>query len=286
MTNADPAAYYERATSWALDKHASMVGSVRRARLVAIAVGVIAVLEAFALILLTPLKSVSMVPVLVDRHTGFVERLNPDGAQELRANDALVQSLLAQYVTARESFDITTVAADYHKIALWSAAAAKRDYLAAMPASNPQSPLRRYPRSTLIETSIKSISPLGNHTALVRFETLRKDQNGAPSASEWAAVLGYRFSADALSASDRWLNPLGFEVVSYRRDPEAPLPAEAPASSAPAVASTPPVLQTGAGGPALVAVGSAPLAQRPPVAPQGAPYPQPPAFRAAGPVRP
>ena len=36
----------------------------------------------------------------------------------------------------------------------------------------------------------------------------------------WAAVINYRFSGEAMSAEDRLLNPLGFQVVRYRRDAE------------------------------------------------------------------
>jgi len=124
-------------------------------------------------------------------------------------------------------------------VALWSDGQARRDYLALMPASNPSSPLHRYPRTTRVETAIKSVSPLGPQTALVRFETRRRDQDGqAAPPQPWAAVIGYRFGDKALSVTDRWLNPLGFEVVSYRRDPEAPLPPDE-VSSAPAAPATP-----------------------------------------------
>jgi type IV secretion system protein VirB8 len=242
MTDEVRTRYYQRATTWALDEQAGLRRSLRWSRIVGGVVALIAILEGFALVALAPLKTVTMVPVLVDRQTGFVERLNPDGSNELRANKALVHSLLAQYVLARESFNITNAAADYHKVALWSAGSARRDYLAVMPASNAQSPLRRYPRTTLIETSIASVSPIGPRRALVRFETRRKDQSAAPGAPQaWAAVIEYRFSNEALSASDRWLNPLGFQVVSYHRDPEA-LPPQASATNA---ILTPPLAATG-----------------------------------------
>ena len=241
MSKEDRATYYERATTWALDEQDALRGSLGRARLVAGGATLIALLEALALLLLMPLKTSTMVPVLVDRQTGYVEVLKPDGRQQLEVSQALTESLLTQYVTARESFNITDVSAAYHKVALWSAGPAQKDYLALMPASNPESPLRIYPRTALVETWIKSVSPLGPHSALVRFETRRRDQAaqlGEPE--EWAAVVGYRFSPEPLSAADRWLNPLGFQVVSYHKDPEA-LPPTTPVetnSAAPATSNT------------------------------------------------
>jgi type IV secretion system protein VirB8 len=232
MTDHERTQYYQRATTWALDEQHAILRSLGRTRLIAGIAALIAILEAFALLLLMPLKTATMVPVLVDRQTGFVEVLNPDGRKELQANAALVNSLLAQYVIARESFNITDIGAEYHKVALWSGGSARQDYLALIPASNPSSPLRLYPRTSLVETSIKSVSPLGPHTALVRFETRRRDQDAQASAShDWASVVNYRFSNEALSASDRWLNPLGFQVVGYHRDAEAPMPADVGAST-------------------------------------------------------
>jgi type IV secretion system protein VirB8 len=223
MTDEIRGRYYQQATTWALDQQSAVLASLRRARLVAGVAGLIAVLEAVAILLLLPLKTQTMVPVLVDRQTGFVERLSPDGSQQVRADAALARSLLAQYVVARESFNITDLSAEYHKVSLWSAGAARRDYLALMPASNPDSPLRRYPRDALVETTVKSVSALGSRQALVRFETrLRDPQGGITPSQPWAAVIGYRFSDEAMTASDRWLNPLGFQVVSYQRDAEAP----------------------------------------------------------------
>lgn len=253
--------YYQRATTWALDEQASASAALRWTRIAAGAAALIAILEALALMLLMPLKTVTMVPVLVDRQTGFVQTLKPDGRQQLQTDQALTQSLLAQYVMARENFDITTIASEHHKVALWSDGAARRDYLALMPASNPASPLRRYPRTTLIETSIKSVSPLGPHSALVRFETRRRDQDAPPAPPHaWAAVIDYRFSNEALTVADRWLNPLGFQVVSYRRDAEAPPPVEpatTPAASAPAPAAAAPSAKPP--GPAMSATTAAPF---------------------------
>ncbi|MGH8473221.1 MAG: type IV secretion system protein, partial [Gammaproteobacteria bacterium] len=36
----------------------------------------------------------------------------------------------------------------------------------------------------------------------------------------WVSVIGYGFSSAEMSEADRLLNPLGFQVTSYRRDAE------------------------------------------------------------------
>jgi type IV secretion system protein VirB8 len=130
-------------------------------------------------------------------------------------------------VIARESFDIDTLQANYRKVALWSDGTARSGYIAGVQVSNPESPLARYPRSTVVETRVKSVSPVATNVALVRFDTQRRDANGRTEpARAWVAVIRYRYSGEPMRMEDRLVNPLGFEVVRYRRDAEALPPPE------------------------------------------------------------
>lgn len=225
-------AYYREADSWANDRQDNLRTSRRIAWIVAGAAAAIAIFEASALMFLAPLKTVVPYTLMVDRHTGYVQALKPIDAQKIAPDAALTQSFLVQYVVARESFDIDELQSNYRKVSLWSADAAKRDYVTSVQASTPGSPLSRYPRSTVVDTSVKSVSPLGGNAALVRFETQRRDVSGqAQPARAWVAVIRYRYSTEPLQMEDRFVNPLGFQVVRYRRDAEAlppPAPAELP----------------------------------------------------------
>lgn len=215
-------AYYREAGSWATDRIAALQKSRRIAWFVAIGAAAVAVVEAIALIVLMPLKTVVPYTLLVDRTTGFVQALQPLDANQITPDKALVQSMLVQYVIARESFDVATLQTNYQKVGLWSADQARGDYLNLMQASNLRSPLARYPRSSVVETRVKSVSRLSDNSALVRFETVRRDAGGQHQTPQpWVAILQYRFSGEPMSAEDRFANPLGFQVLEYRRDPEA-----------------------------------------------------------------
>src|SRR4051794_18724364 len=137
-------AYYVEADSWGKDRQEALRSSRRTAWIVAGCAVAIAVMEAIALVVLMPLKTVEPYTLLVDRNTGFVQALTPLDPQRISGDSALTQSFLVQYVIARESFDIDTFQSAYRKVALWSAEQARSDYLASAPASNPQSPLALY----------------------------------------------------------------------------------------------------------------------------------------------
>lgn len=225
-------AYFKAATSWAQDQNAALRASRRAAWIVAAVLGFVAVCEAVALMVLAPLKTVEPYTLMVDKQTGAVQALKPLQASEITPDKALTQSFLVQYVIARESFDINALQANYRKVALWSADTARSRYMASMQPSFPDAPLNRYPRSTVIETEVKSVSPLGPDSAMVRFETRRIDQGGqARPTGSWVAVIRYRYSGEPMQVEDRYINPLGFQVTRYRRDAEA-LPRQAPPTPA------------------------------------------------------
>lgn len=221
----DRQAYFERAQSWADDARLQTARSRRAAWIVAGVAVAVALFEAVALALLTPLKTVQPVTLLVDRHTGYVQAIDPLTPRRIAADDALTQAYLAQYVAAREGFDRATVATDYRRVALWSAGRARSSYLSQMPATNPASPFQRYPAGTSVRVRVKSVSRLQPGMALVRFDTEVNDRSGSSGQPQsWISLVRFRFVDAPMQMEDRLVNPLGFQVTGYRRDAEAPPP--------------------------------------------------------------
>jgi type IV secretion system protein VirB8 len=192
-------ASYAQAASWAADVHGSLRASRRVAWIVASAAVVVALLEAFALAALTPLKTVMPYTILVDRQTGYVQTVQGLKPGPLTEDAAVTQSFLVQYVIGRETFD----AAYSHE----------------MEKTNPASPLVVNTPTTIVQTTIKSVSLLTPTTALVRFDTTRKDGGAATGeVRAYAAVMSFRYTGAPMRTEDRFTNPLGFQILSYRRD--------------------------------------------------------------------
>ncbi len=241
------AGYYREAATWAADVHGALRASRRAAWIIAAAAALIAVLEAVALAALAPLKTVVPYTITVDRQTGYVETVSGLKPGFLAQDQAVTQSFLVQYVLARETFDATDLREQYHKVMLWSAGEARDDYQRLMQRSTPESPLNLYSPTAMVTTTIKSVSLLSPTTALVRFDTVRRDTGGdAGSQQSWAAVLAFRYTNAPMNMGDRFLNPLGFQVTRYRRDAEtltptavAPAATPAPIPSATGVAPLP-----------------------------------------------
>jgi type IV secretion system protein VirB8 len=248
-------AYYADAASWNRDRVQASRASQRTACIIAGVAAGIAFFEAVALVLLTPLKTVEPYTLMVDRTTGYVQALKPLDQAKVAPDAALTQSFLVQYVIARESFDMATLPANYRKVALFSADKARTSYVQAMQVNSPQSPLILFPRNTIVDVRVKSISPLADGTALVRFDTVRSDAGSGPQPpNSWVSVIRYRYSPEPMKLEDRFVNPLGFQVTGYRKDPEtmptgtvgapppaavvaSPLPTPAPPGTTPVAAA-------------------------------------------------
>lgn len=234
--------YFERAETWATDTRELSARSRRTAWTIAGIAVAVAAFEAVALAMLAPLKTIQPVTLLVDKQTGYVQALDPLSPRRITADEALTDSLLAQYVSAREGFDRATVSSAYRRVALWSSGTARQIYLLQMPASNPASPFQRYSPGTVVNANVKSVSKLNPRTALVRFDTSVADRSGRSDPPQpWIAVVRFRYTDAPMRFEDRLVNPLGFQVLSYRRDAEAPPPPAQLSLVPPAAATTAPV---------------------------------------------
>jgi type IV secretion system protein VirB8 len=238
--------YYEAASTWAQDTHETLRRSRRTAWIVAgIAVG-IAAIQAVALVVLVPLKQTMPYTITVDRETGYVQTTRGVNLGTLSETEAVAQSFVVQYVLARETFDAADYREQYRKTLAWSQGAAETEYLRDWDKTNPNGIQSRVSPNTRIQVTVKSVTILGPRSAMIRFDTERSEGGGGPGMRQpWVASVVYSFSNKPINEQDRYLNPLGFQISSYRRDAETTQPVPMPAAPLPMVPAPAPVPTTG-----------------------------------------
>lgn len=214
------AAYAEEAKGLERD----YVGEVLRSRSLwqKVAVGALglASVAVAAVAMLTPLKTEKVVVLRVDNSTGNVEVVNTLADPKATYGEVVDKYFLNQYVLHRESYDYNTIQTDYDATALLSAPDVQREFFASY--EGPESRDKVLKNSARIVVSIRSITPNPTlHTAVVRFSTQRIDRDGTlVPAQDWIATMAYAYVAAPTAEGDRRVNPLGFQVTSYRVDPE------------------------------------------------------------------
>lgn len=229
----DPALdrYLEDARSWELDRAQRAERSARRAWLVAGTAGGIAALCAAAVAGLTPLKQPVPVIIRVDSSTGIVD-LVPRHDTTAPIEQTVSRHLLNGYVTARERFFWGTAEADYELVASQNSPPLNQQWATQWARSNPQSPLNVYKDGTTVRVQVRSITFLKlesgrDNVAQVRFTRYaRPGGTGDEQATHWIATTEFAYTKPPTDDKQRSINPLGFRIVEYRREPEVVIQAE------------------------------------------------------------
>jgi type IV secretion system protein VirB8 len=183
---------------------------------------------------LVPLKQTMPYTITVDRETGYVQTTRGVNLGTLSETEAVAQSFVVQYVLARETFDAADYREQYRKTLAWSQGAAETEYLRDWDKTNPNGIQSRVSPNTRIQVTVKSVTILGPRSAMIRFDTERSEGGGMPGMRQpWVASVVYSFSNKPISEQDRYLNPLGFQISSYRRDAETTQPVPMPAAPLP-----------------------------------------------------
>lgn len=223
----DPALdqYVAAARTWELDRNDQVRRSERRAWIVAGVACGIAALCAAAVAGLTPLKEKVPALIRVDGSTGIVDLVPVyEGTQDI--GEIVSRQLLTSHVTARERYFYGTAEADYELVAAQNSPPLNQEWANLWDRNNPQSPLNLYKDGTTVRVQIRSISFLrlssGNQrVAQVRFtKYARPSGAGDEQPTSWISTIEFAYAKPSSDEKLRSLNPLGFRVVEYRREPE------------------------------------------------------------------
>lgn len=212
--------YFAEAAAWDADRLREAERSRRLAWIVAASACSVATLATLAVCLLAPLKSVEPFVVRVDHSTGAVDvvsALSP--ALKQSPDEAVSKFFLARYVRVREGWLAASQREDFRQAALMSSAPEQLRLAAFHRPSNPLNPRVLYGPDAVIDVQIRAISFINAKVAQIRFR--RTVLRGTEAeAQDWIATVGFSYASTPMREADRLINPLGFQVTSYRADPE------------------------------------------------------------------
>lgn len=159
--------------------------------------------------------------VQVEDNTGVVTKVNNEAIRELAADKALRNSSLVRYILARENYSSVEHIYNYYTIVrLFSTQQVYDEFNASISPSNPNSPLG-FGMDFKVETKIKSITDIDENQKLiqVRVDKSKISTRSKDNAPEWKKSylisLKYAYIDAGLSEADRYLNPLGLQIIDY-----------------------------------------------------------------------
>ena len=216
----DLKAYFAEARRWDEDRLLSALRSKRLAWVVAAGAGLLAIAAVAAVATLTPLKTVEPYVVRVDRATGAVDVMTGlKGGRDVTYEEAVIKSSLATYVRAREAWLPPAAEANFRQVSIMSTPAEQQRWADAFRPANPASPQVVYGSAGEAQIEIRAITFVAPKVASVRFHRVVM-RGGETTPSDWIATIAFTYTKAPMAEADRWRNPLGFQVSSYRSDPE------------------------------------------------------------------
>jgi len=218
-----PEEIYQQHLTWGARQRSLLSLLALALGLAAVAGWAVAGISVWASAQLFPLKSTEVVPLIVDKATGYMETVTTlDKDRSVSELQAVRAAFIGNYVIKRETYDARYLADTFDLIQLWSDpnGRAFREYEELMNPSNPKSPVKRIGAEGDVRVNLLSVNPLNNETMNVRFETEERRQGGMAKIDRWSATVRYRQGNLEMSQRVRMFNPLGFLVTDYTRVPE------------------------------------------------------------------
>ncbi|MGF7157942.1 virB8 family protein [Bartonella heixiaziensis] len=155
----------------------------------------------------------------VDNATGAVDVISVMREHDTSYGEIVDRYWLNQYVLNRETYDYDTIELNYQTTALLSAPTVQQEFYKIYDGGNARDKVLS--NKARITVKVRSIQSNGRGQATVRFTTQQHDSNGTVEPKQHQiATIGYTYVGAPMKSSDRLLNPLGFQVTSYRADPE------------------------------------------------------------------
>jgi type IV secretion system protein VirB8 len=225
--------YYHDGARWERDIYRRLELSRNAWRVVASLMGLALLAVLVALFMLIPLKSTEVVTLLVDKATGYVEVAHPlESGGPISEREAVTQANIVRFIRARETYDPPALRDNFDLASLLSAGSASKELSDQFSATNPNNPMKLWGATGRIKVYVKSVNflthgwmdnPKAPATAAVRFMTTRTNER-EQVVEHWAANVRFRYTQEPMRNEWRFDNPLGFQVLEYRKDQETVAP--------------------------------------------------------------
>ena len=212
--------YFDEAETWDAERWRAAERSRRLAWGVAGFAGLVAIVAVGAVAALAPLKTVVPYVIRVDRTTGAVDVVSAlKAGPPMRYDEAVTKHFLAQYVRAREGWLAPAAEANFRQVSIMSTPDEQERWAQAFRPLNPTSPQVVYGPTGEAQVEIRAVSFISPQVANVRFHRAVR-QGATVTESDWIATAAFHYTKAPMAEADRLRNPLGFQVNSYRADPE------------------------------------------------------------------
>lgn len=215
--------YLQESNFWEIDKMASLNRSNKVAWGLAIFGLGLASVCAWSVGQLTPLKTVEPYVIRVNDVSGHVDIVTALRNGKETYESSLNKYFIAKYIQHREGYSRQLAEQFYYVTGLMSGEVERKKYYNWFKPKNPNSPLNTYSASDKVKVDIQSISSIDEdkNIYLARYRKITESSAGRSNSTSWAATVRFQYTDAPTKEKDREINPLGFQILEYRNDPDS-----------------------------------------------------------------
>jgi type IV secretory pathway component VirB8 len=212
---------FQKGSQWDANRVADVLASRRRAYIVAGTAGALVVALAIAIIAMLPLRRTVPYLVKVDAG-GNVEVLQTFDNRQIGKHELTDQYWARTYVKAREQYNWWMVGTDYETVSRLTEPTIFTEYGNQFTGEKGMDKVFGAATDRTIKILSVTPSPTQVGNMVVRFERTTKTKGMVVEPpTVFVVQLVYRYHVKTVGAqADLQQNPLGYEVISYRRDAE------------------------------------------------------------------
>ena len=212
--------YFAEAASWDHDRLLAAGRSKRLAWTIAACASGLAITGVAAVAMLVPLKTVAPYVITVDKATGASEITSAlSGSRHTPYEEAVSKYFLADYVRNREGWIPQARKEFFEGVLAMSSRDEQARWTAFYGKDNPKSPQAIFTDLDTVFIAIKSVTFVSKDVAQVRFT--KTHQRGSITVDTPAiATVTFDTTDTPTTEQQRFKNPLGLEVQTYRADLE------------------------------------------------------------------
>lgn len=208
---------------WEDDLVSRALRSEKKAWIIAIVAIVLLFMSIATTLFLMPLKTESPFVVKVNEGTGVVQVLDGIGSHKgkpVTYDDAVHRFFILKYIRHRETFSIAQEELNYQVLGVMSSPNESARYYREINEKGSQ--YRNFRAGDQKLVKIKTVTPLNDDGSVfsVRFSTWVENGSSVSKKQDWIVTVETDYLKPPKDVQERQINPLGFQVKSYRKDPE------------------------------------------------------------------
>lgn len=213
--------------NWYVDRHQSVLVQRNVLSILSLVAIIFSTIAIFFVYRNIPIVTVEPFVIQVEPRSGVTQVVRAATAKELAATESINNFFIVRYIKSREGFD-AAIEQKFHIVRLSSdPQAVFRKYAWDVNPNNPESFMGRSNGKGKREVKIKSMSRLDKNPSCadvtcriqVRVRII-EDIRGQKTQYDRVVLMEYTYTTLNLAVQERYMNPIGFRVLSYQVDNE------------------------------------------------------------------